>query len=169
MSRGNVFTELYFRNCYGLFPYFRIRIATTIKNSYLETLTRALSTNRTRISKEGRFFCPLYGSYICLSQDGSYIGPLDGSYAGLLYCSYLSRLPDSFLCSSTVYGSYVRYPYGSYFFPLMVPMMVSFLVFVMVPGMFPFFLYGLNVGSCRFSPIFYVVPLVLQMDFCRVI
>ncbi len=68
-----------------------------------------------------------------------------------------------------VYCSYVRYPYGSYFFPLMVPMMVSFLVFVLVPGMFPFFLYGLNVGSCMFFIFFMLCLLFFKWTLCRII
>ncbi len=109
MSRGNVFTELYFRykNRYGLFPYFRIWIATTIKNSYLKTLTRALSTNRTRISKEDRFFCRISSNtpppppVLCkvpihyLSPYGSNVGPL---YECRSFVWFLCWSPGWFLC-----------------------------------------------------------------------
>ncbi len=111
-------------NCYGLFPYFRIRIATTIKNNYLKTLTRALSTNRTRISKEDWFFCRISSTppprssvrFLCLSPYGSNVGPLYESYVGHLYGSYvisvwfLSWSPGWFLCWFSVWFLHMFIP-----------------------------------------------------------
>ncbi len=182
-------------NCYGLFPYFRIRIATTIKNSYLRTLTRALSTNRTRISKEDRFFCRISSTsptpVFCkvpmfIPVWFPYMNHMQVICMVPMLSQYGCWSPGWVLCWFSVWFLHMFIP--GWFLHMFIPgwfLCLSFVWFLCLSlygsyvGLLPGFCAGPRYGSwflilfkCRPMYVFYsfnVVLLVLKMDFCRVI